>query len=340
MARQLRLNLFGGWYLIQATSIDSCKLFRGKADKEKFLFLLETMLYRYSINLHAWVLLPTSYLLLIETPHGNASEALQWLNVLYARYYNDTYLRRGPLFSGRFHSLPLQPDNSRLWEAFLFTHSAPLRIRKRRAARNIKKRTNYTVSRAIWRLKNHQWSSYLSYLALAEKPEWLHCDYFAPASSASASMEIDTKMRHYLKAAIDLRRDLNSFVILGQPQFAEAARKALSPTLDSSTNAKQWRKLLTFETITKAVETVKKRKWRELVDLHNDDGRDIALWVGRLNSGLSVSELAKKIGIGTSAASKALSRMRERLQHDKAFRSKVNRVSKIVGVDNIHMSKL
>jgi REP element-mobilizing transposase RayT len=56
-------------------------ILRDERDQEHFVELLGELVGRYGVILHAYVLMGNHYHLLIETPHGNASRALQWLNV-------------------------------------------------------------------------------------------------------------------------------------------------------------------------------------------------------------------------------------------------------------------
>lgn len=63
-------------------------IFTDDRDRERFLELLEGMVGRYGVVLHAYVLMANHYHLLIETPAGNASRALQWLNLSYAAWFN------------------------------------------------------------------------------------------------------------------------------------------------------------------------------------------------------------------------------------------------------------
>ena len=73
-------------------------------------------------------------------------------------------------------------------------------------------------------------------------------------------------------------------------------------------------------------------EWASFADRKGDRGRDLALYVARMNCGLSIPELAAFAGIEPAAASKALQRMRKRLRGDRKLKSILRKVSAEIGV--------
>lgn len=69
------------------------------------------------------------YHLLIETPTGNASRALQWLNVSYAVWYNHRHECVGSLFQARYKSIPVEEAGAWALVCSLYMHLNPVRIR-------------------------------------------------------------------------------------------------------------------------------------------------------------------------------------------------------------------
>ena len=92
MARQIRHNVEGGWYHITTRGMRRRDIFSCDRDREHFIGLLQGLVERYGIVLHAYVLMDNHFHLLIETPHANASRALQWLNLSYAAWFNEAGL--------------------------------------------------------------------------------------------------------------------------------------------------------------------------------------------------------------------------------------------------------
>jgi putative transposase len=98
MARQLRHHVPGGWYHITTRGLGRRTIFETDRDHEHFLDLLSGMVERYSIIVHAYVLLGNHYHILLESPEGNVSHAMQWLNTSYSVWFNIKHDRAGALF--------------------------------------------------------------------------------------------------------------------------------------------------------------------------------------------------------------------------------------------------
>jgi len=79
--------------------------------------------------------------------------------------------------------------------------------------------------------------------------------------------------------------------------------------------------------VAKAVEAAKGGERKSFADRRGDCGRDLALYVARMNCGLSIPELAALAGIEPSAASKAIQRLRKRLPCDRKLKPILRRVS-------------
>ena len=61
MARQLRHHYAGGWYHITARGMGRREIFKYDRDREHFIELLEGMVGRYGVILHAFVLMDNHY---------------------------------------------------------------------------------------------------------------------------------------------------------------------------------------------------------------------------------------------------------------------------------------
>jgi len=65
---------------------------------------------RFKLRLHAYVLMTNHYHLIVETPQGGLSRALQWLNVSYTVWFNRRHGRSGHLFQGRFKGILVEAE--------------------------------------------------------------------------------------------------------------------------------------------------------------------------------------------------------------------------------------
>jgi putative transposase len=121
MARALRIEIAGGRYHVTARGNERRDIFRVDKDREHFLGLLSELPERFGTLIHAYVLMQNHYHLLLETPEGNLSRSIQWLNVSYSVWFNRRHRRSGHLFQGRFGAVLIEDDRG-LQEVGRYTH--------------------------------------------------------------------------------------------------------------------------------------------------------------------------------------------------------------------------
>src|SRR5437762_6446414 len=68
MARPLRINLAGGWYHVTARGNERRVIYRDDEDRDHFLNLVAEMVELFQLHVHAYVLMPNHYHLLLELP--------------------------------------------------------------------------------------------------------------------------------------------------------------------------------------------------------------------------------------------------------------------------------
>jgi REP element-mobilizing transposase RayT len=348
MARQIRHNVEGGWYHITARGMGRREIFSSDRDREHFVELLCGLVERYGIILHAYVLMDNHYHLLIETPHANASRALQWLNVSYAAWYNAGHDRTGPLFQQRYKGIPVDGEGSWALACSVYIHLNPVRVQALGLGKEDRARekagfqpgepTGEQVKARLAKLRRHIWSSYAAYAGYAPKPEWLTCERLWERGGSEKDKDGKAGYRRYLEESLRQGVEEGAFaqvtaaVVIGGTAFVERLRRKLPPSARSDTNARAWRRLLRFEEVVKAVETVKGEAWAAFADRKGDYGRDLALYVARRHCGLSIPELASRAGAEAAAVSKAIQRMGKRLSVDRKLKSILRKVWAEIGV--------
>jgi len=97
MARALRIHISGAWHHVTARGNERRAIFRGEADLARMLAVLGEMAERFRVQIHGYVLMENHYHLIIETPEGNLSRAMQWLNGAYSTWFNRRHRRSGHL---------------------------------------------------------------------------------------------------------------------------------------------------------------------------------------------------------------------------------------------------
>lgn len=109
MARKVRIT-HPGYYHIVNRGVEQRNIFLDDYDYEHFLGILESVKENFDISIHAYCLMTNHYHILIKTNKPNISQAVQYLNVTYSKYFNYKYKRVGHLWQGRYHSTFLYDD--------------------------------------------------------------------------------------------------------------------------------------------------------------------------------------------------------------------------------------
>jgi len=317
-------------------------IFTDDGDREHFVELLSGMVGRYGVILHAYVLMENHYHLLIETPSGNASRALQWLNLSYSMWYKSKRNHSGPLFQARFKSIPVEGEGSWALACSVYIHLNPVRVKAFGLGKADRKRektgllpkvpTAEQMESRLAKLRCHRWSSYPAYAGYAPKPEWLACEsLWLRAGTGGKDLKEDYRryLKDYLRQGVEegAAARLSAAVAIGGTAFIEGLRKKIPRRAGGETNARAWRRLPPFGEVVKAVEAVKGEPWKTFVDRQGDWGRDLALHLGRRRCGLTLRELGEHAGgMGVQAVAKACARIGEKLKTDKGLQRILARV--------------
>jgi hypothetical protein len=272
------------------------------------------MTQRYSIEVHAFVLMPNHYHLLIRSPRANVSHAMQWLNNGYAMWWNRRHRRTGHVFQGRFKGI-LVEGGGWVLELSLYLHFNPVAVEKlgwgkpdkKAEARGWKAPSAEIVQRRLETLRNYRWSSYRVYAGYEKAPAWL--------TLGEVLGRISGGREGYRKLAEDRLRQgqrealwskLRWGMVLGSERFAESMRKKAEVVRETQ-GRRALRQEVEWRDVVKAVEAIKGERWQDFVDRHGDWGRDLALWVARRRGGMMLKELGEEAGgMDYSAVSEAI----------------------------------
>ncbi len=102
MPRRRRKDYPGAWWHIGNKGVAGRSLFTCPEDRRYFLSLLARAVRKGWIEVHAYCLMTNHFHLLVRSPNGELSVAMQWVEDKYARWFNRRLDRCGPLFVGRF----------------------------------------------------------------------------------------------------------------------------------------------------------------------------------------------------------------------------------------------
>ena len=341
MARQLRHEYEGGWYHVMSRGFQRQVIFRDDEERLHFLGLLAEMVSRYNVILHAYVLMANHYHLLIETPEANASKALQWLNVSYGVWFNRRHARSGAVFQARYKSVLVEGQGDWGLACSAYIHLNPVRIRAMGLDKAGRARMNAGLApepapeqRKEWlgQLRAHEWSSYPAYAGRVKAPAWLTCGTLL---GRVASKDPHAAYRRYIAERLGSPDDgglsISGALVLGGDAFKEWARRSLLGSHPGDTgNALRWRRLLPFERVMACMEEFKGEKWESFVNRRGDWGRDMALYNGRLQCGLTLGELGAFAGMRQDAVSRCVARFAQKLSRQPSLARRQKEFCKIL----------
>ena len=154
MARPLRIEFPGAHYHIFSRGTRKENIYHEDKDRIVFLEKLEETSEKYSLLIHSCVLMNNHYHLHLETPQGNISKAMHYLNTSYTNWFKAKYKIVGSVFQGRYKSILVDKETYAI-SLNAYIHLNPVR------------------SNIVIRASDYRWSSYKAYLGLVNKPIWL-----------------------------------------------------------------------------------------------------------------------------------------------------------------------
>jgi putative transposase len=341
MARPLRIEIPGGRYHLTARGNERRSIFRDNPDREHFLELLAELPERFGTMLHAYVLMPNHFHLVLETPEANLSRSGQWLNVSYSVWFNRRHQRSGHLFQGRFAAILIE-DDAGLQEVGRYVHLNPVRVKRlgldrgRREAGKVglvAAASAEVVAERLATLRTWKWSSYPAYAGQAVAPRWLYCEVLGSLCGGRSVKERQAALREYTEQAV--REGLPERpwdrliggIVLGTEAFAERLRATVRGNQREQPMLRRLGRGVSWEELVRALELVKGEPWGEFRDRHGDWGRDAALWLGRRIGRMTLRELGERAGgLDYNAAGAAVSRFERRLAKDRKLARLVGRL--------------
>ena len=163
MARKLRVEYAGAIYHVMNRGDRRELIFMDDADRQRFVDTLGEACAKTGWQVHAYVLMPNHFHVVVETPQPNLVAGMKWLLGTYTSRFNRRHKLFGHLFSGRYNSLIVDGSgNGYLKSVGDYVHLNPARA-------------NLVAVDAP--LQSFAWSSWPAYLlAPSNRPAWLRVD--------------------------------------------------------------------------------------------------------------------------------------------------------------------
>jgi hypothetical protein len=275
------------------------------------------------------------YHLLLRTPQGNLSAAIQWLNTAYGIWWNLRHRRVGHVFQGRFKSVVVESGQWVL-ECSLYLHLNPVAVaalalskkQKRAEALGQCRAAESVRAQRLERLRSYPWSSFGPYAGYSPAPEWLRRDEVLRRAGGAAKYRQLAEERAGRGLEESFWSQLKWGLVLGGESFARKMREQLEPGRESAGRCtlgvrKSWVEVV------RTVERERGEKWAQFAGRHGDPGLAMALWVARRCTGLTLRALGEAAGgMDYTAVSMALKRFEQRLPKDRDLRSMTDRLLK------------
>ena len=345
MARPLRINIADGWYHCMNRGIDRRALFTDDREYRHFLSLLGETVERFRFRIHAYCLLGNHFHVIIQTPDANLSQGMQWLGLAYSSWFNARHQRVGPLFQGRFKSVPVE-NSAWAYELSLYVHLNPIRTlgyglgkeaRKVESA-GLSTPTHEQVSARLKALREYPWSSYRSYAGHESGVLWLSRAEILRRSAR----RVDERQARYredareiIKRGVDESR-LETFrevLGIGGAEFLEKIKALAGEGGRETERCSRLRERATFAEVVHAVASQRGEPNEEWMAQHGDWGKWMVLKLARLHTGLTLKELGQHMG-GTdySAICMGLKRFDRRLEKDRKLKKIFTEITQMLYV--------
>jgi len=210
MARPLRLEYAGALYHVTARGNARQDIFLDDDDRQRFLGVLDRVVSRFHLLLHAYCLMDNHFHLVVETPEANLSKAMRQLNGVYIQVFNRRHRRVGHVLQGRFKAIVVEREGY-LLELCRYVVLNPVR------------------AGLIRQPDTYPWSSYRATAGLASAPACLTVDWLLSQFGRQRSAA-QTKYRAFVAEGIGQEspwEQVQGQVLLGSDRFVEQLRPGL-----------------------------------------------------------------------------------------------------------------
>ena len=342
MARPLRIDVEDGWYHVTARGIERRAIFCEDRDYLHFQDLLAAAVERYRIVIHAFVQLENHYHLIAQTPEANLSQAIQWLNVSYVVWFNRRHQRVGPLFQGRFKSVPVQ-DSAWAYELSLYVHLNPAMRKVHGLDKRAKKTESLglvipdreTVTRRLAELRQYSWSSYRAYAGYCKASAWLETGEIL----RRAARKTDQRVPQYRKDVTErvskgvdpaFKEQLAEGFALGAAAFRAHVREMAVGGREVTGKGELHRRV-SFEDTVRTVETLCEEDFDVFMTRRGDWPRPLLLWLARRYTGLTLREIGLAAGgMDYSAVAMAIKRFEQKAAGIPTLQKKMKQAERIL----------
>jgi len=295
MPRKKRIDYEGAWHHVMHRGARRASIFKLPDDCYGFLELLEEMVGRFGLEIHAYSLMPNHYHLLCRSVMGNLSQAMQYLNSTYTIWLNQRHRWDGPVFRGRFKSQLVEAEEY-IRYLIAYIHLNPLE------------------ANLVKRLSDEAWTSHRAYIGKEPKPDWLSTKKFIRLFGGK--QKLHDFVLSVRRGRIEYPEDFNEETGLYKMRVIEPDSPYPKTPKRRSTAAHH--RLRSADDVLMEIYALCDSNLQELKRAQMGPGanpkRRFAIWALNRSSELSQREIAKLLNVFLRQVSKLVGRMRKNEQ--------------------------
>ena len=281
MARPLRLEFPGATYHVTSRGDRREPVYRDDADRSAHVQVVAAAVDRFEAKVLAYCLMGNHYHLVVHTPQANLSRLMRQINGVYTQAFNRRHGLVGHLFQGRFKAIVVDRD-AYLMSLCRYVERNPVAA-------------GLVAAPGAW-----AWSSYRAHVGQADAPSWLdtHALYSQllgrppqnAADCAHAASQYEALVE-VAPAASLWQHGLTAQIFLGDAQFAARMQARASAAQTASTDIPRAQRLPALS-LSQC--------------LQRCGDRALALRMAHVEGGMSMSSLAREMGLSVSRVSRLI----------------------------------
>ena len=277
MARPLRIEFPGALYHVTARGNAQQDIFLDDEDRRRFLRVLEQVVSRFQLLVHAYCLMGNHYHVVLETQEANLSRAVRQLNGVYTQAFNRRHDQVGHVLQGRYKAILVDRD-SYLLELCRYVVLNPVRAKMTRKP------------------DTYHWSSYRATAGMTTVPPFLTTDWLLSQFGKQRAVA-QRRYRAFVAEGIGQASPWNHLrgqVLLGSEAFVER----MQPGLRDNRQVKEIPRRQRFATRPKLT------KLFDAATRSDKTQRNEAIRKAHLVHGYSLSEIGRAVGLHYSTVSR------------------------------------
>lgn len=223
MARGPRVQLRGAIYHVMSRGNRKVSIFEDDTDRKAFEALLGEAAERYRMRCQSYCLMGNHYHAVLESSDLNLSDAMRWLNGVFAHRSNRRHQRAGHLLQGRFKSV-LVGDDIYLRAVNAYVVLNPVKA-------------GLVTDPSEWR-----WSSYRATVGMQVAPRWLDLRWLNWVFGGRSKGVAQQRFRDFVHSAGDDNSPAETLV-QGDQALRERVRAEIGETQHHLRLPRQYRAL-------------------------------------------------------------------------------------------------